>query len=248
MDGVLYINEQPITSAIEFINRIKEDRNVLLLTNNSRSTRSQYREKLASMGLAVREDQIMTSSLATAGYLDENHDTRNATAFALGGVGLCEELEGIGMRLVKDDAARRAEFVVVGWDTELTYEKLKIACLALRAGAFFIATNSDATYPSTDGVWPGAGAILAAVETSASRSALVIGKPHIIMMQTALAAIGSNADCTLMIGDRLDTDILGGWRAGMDTCLVLTGISKREDVEEFEPRPDLIVNNLMELL
>jgi len=248
MDGVLYINQQPVDSAIEFVNRVKANRTILLLTNNSKYTRLQYHEKLASMGLQMRDDQIMTSSVATARCLAENYETQGATVFAIGGVGLCEELEGIGMRILEGEAARQAQHVVVGWDTELTYEKLKIACLALHAGAVFTATNSDATYPSTDGLWPGAGAILASVETSAGRSATVIGKPHAFMMQTALAVSEGRADSTLMIGDRLETDILGGWRVGMDTCLVLTGVSKREDVSGYQPQPDFVVDSLLELL
>lgn len=248
MDGVLYINQQPIKSAIQFINRIKGSREVLLLTNNSKFTRTEYRDKLLSMGLDIAEDRIMTSSVATANYLKENHHPDGASVFAMGGTGLCRELEAIGMRIANGEEGRRADYVVVGWDTELTYEKLKTACLALHAGAIFIGTNSDATFPSTDGLWPGAGAILAAVETAACRSAIVIGKPNVFMMQTALSALSAKADETLTIGDRLETDISGGWRAGTDTCLVLTGVSKANDVEGFEPKPDIIVNNLMELL
>lgn len=249
MDGVLYLNQQPIPDAIQFVNEIRgKGRGVLLLTNNSKFTLAQYRKKLAAMGLEVPRDRIMTSSVATASYLAENHRVEGAAVFMIGGSGLREELEKIGLRLLEGEAGREAEYVVVGWDTELTYDKLKIACLALHAGAVFIGTNPDATFPSTDGLWPGAGAILAAVETSAGREAIVIGKPSVFMMQSALAAVGGKADSTLMIGDRLETDILGGWRAGMDTCLVLTGVSKREDINGHQPQPDYVVENLLELL
>jgi 4-nitrophenyl phosphatase len=248
MDGVLYINEQPIASAIEFINRIKDERQVLLLTNNSKYTRAQYRDKLLTMGLQMPEERIMTSSVATACYLEENFEIRDATVFMLGGAGLKEELERIGMCILEGDDARHAQFVVVGWDTELSYVKVKIACLALRDGAVFIGTNSDATFPATDGLWPGAGAILASVETCAGRNAVVIGKPNVFMMDAALSTLGGTAEATLTVGDRLETDVLGGYRAGTDTCLVLTGVSKREDAEGFHPQPDFIVDSLLELL
>jgi 4-nitrophenyl phosphatase len=249
MDGVIYINQEPIPEAVEFIARLREKgKRILFLTNNSKLTRLEYKGKLAGMGINAHLEEIMTSATATANYLKENYRLEEATAFMIGGKGLREELENTPLRLLEGDEARQADYVVVGWDTELTYEKLKIACLALHEGAVFIGTNPDATFPSPDGLWPGAGAILAAVEKSAGREALVVGNPNVYMMQLALEAVGGRAEATLMIGDRLETDILGGWRAGMDTCLVLTGVSRREEVEGFQPKPDMVVESLSELL
>ena len=249
MDGVIYINQQPIADAMEFINRLREKgRRILFLTNNSKFTRSEYREKLAGMGLSAGEGEIMTSSVATASFLEENYDLEGGTVYMIGGDGLREELLRTPLRLLEGDEGRHADYVVVGWDTELTYDKLRIGCLALRSGAVFIGTNSDATFPSPEGLWPGAGSILAALEKAAGREALVVGKPNVYMMQAALALVGGKADVTLMIGDRLETDILGGWRVGLDTCLVLTGVSRREDLEGYQPQPDLVVESLLELL
>jgi 4-nitrophenyl phosphatase len=249
MDGVIYINQDPIQDAVSFIVQLRNmNRRVLFLTNNSSMTRSQYRKKLSGMGIDSGLDEIMTSATATASFLNENYRPEGASVFMIGGEGLREELGIIGLRVLEGEEARRADYVVVGWDTDLSYDKLKIACLALHAGAVFVGTNPDATFPTPDGLWPGAGAILAAVERSAGREALVVGKPNVYMMQLALSMVGGKADDTLMIGDRLETDILGGWRVGLDTCLVLTGVSKREDIQGYHPQPDIVVENLMELL
>lgn len=249
MDGVIYIDQEPIPGAVEFIAQLRERRRkVLFLTNNSKLTRRGYRKKLAAMGIDSSEEEIMTSAVAAADFLAENYEPDGAAAFMIGGNGLREELERTNVRLLDGEEGKRADYVIVGWDTEFTYEKLKVACLALHAGAVFIGTNSDATFPSPDGLWPGAGAILAAVERSAGREALVVGKPNQYMIQAALSMVGEKADSTLMIGDRLETDVLGGWRAGLDTCLVLTGVARREDIEGYKPQPDMVVESLLELM
>ena len=249
MDGVIYLNQQPIPEAIAFVGRLREMRKgILFLTNNSKYTRSEYREKLAGMGIEAGEEEFMTASVATAAFLAENHDLEGRTAYVIGGRGLVEALSGTRLRLLTGEDGRSADFVIVGWDTELTYDKLRIASLALHAGATFIATNYDATFPAPDGLWPGAGSIVAALETAAGREALVVGKPSVYIMQAALTEMGGKADTTLMIGDRLETDILGGWRAGLDTCLVLTGVATLEDLEGYKPQPDLVVESLLELL
>ena len=249
MDGVIYLNQEPIPDAVEFIARLRErHKGVLFLTNNSKYTRSEYRQKLSGMGIASSEEEFMTASVATASFLVENYDIEGKVAYVIGGRGLEEAVLSIHLNLLDGEEGRGADFVIVGWDTELTYDKLRIASLALHAGAVFIATNYDATFPAPDGLWPGAGSIVAALETAVGRQALVVGKPNVYMMQAALSQTGGKADKTLMIGDRLETDILGGWRAGMDTCLVLTGVATRDDLEGYEPQPDLVVESLLELL
>jgi 4-nitrophenyl phosphatase len=249
MDGVIYLNQQSIPDAVEFVNRLrKAGKGVLFLTNNSRYTRSEYREKLYRMGIESSEEEFITASIATASFVAENYDLEGKSAYFIGGRGLEEALSGTRLRLIAGEEGRNADFVIVGWDTELTYDKLRIACLALHAGAVFIATNNDATFPAPDGLWPGAGSIVAALETAAGREALVVGKPNVYMMEAALSLTKGKADNTLMVGDRLETDILGGWRAGLDTCLVLSGVATREDLEGFEPQPDLVVESLLELL
>jgi len=249
MDGVIYLGRQPIPDAVEFISQLRGmGKKVLFLTNNSRYTRMEYRAKLAAMGIEAGEEEFFTSSIATASFLEENYDLEGKTVYFIGGRGLEEALVGTGLSLLSGEEGRNADFVVVGWDIELSYDKLRIATLALHAGAAFIATNRDATFPAPDGLWPGAGTIVAALETAAGREASVVGKPNAYMIQTAVYGSGGKADTTLMIGDRLETDILGGWRAGLDTCLVLTGVAKREDLEDFSPHPDIVVDSLLELL
>lgn len=249
MDGVLYLDREPVAGAADFVRAVqRENKKLLFLTNNSKFTRAEYREKLAEVGIQATEQEVLTSAAATAEFLRENYVLEGGTAYVIGGRGLEEEIAATGLLLLRGEEAREAGFVIVGWDTDLTYDKLRLACLALHRGAVFIGTNPDATFPSPEGLWPGAGAIIAALERAAGREALVVGKPNLYMMQVALNRVGGIADRTLMIGDRLDTDIMGGWRAGMDTCLVLTGVTKREDLEGRHPQPDLVVENLRELL
>lgn len=249
MDGVVYLDREPIPDAVEFISRARAaGKRLLFLTNNSRLTRRQYQDKLAGMGVEAGEEEILTSAAATADFLLENYELEGKGAYFIGGQGLEEELGRTGLALLWGEEGKRADFVVVGWDTDLTYEKLRIACLALHAGAVFVGTNADATFPAPDGLWPGAGSILAALERAAGREALVVGKPNPYMLEMALGRAGSRADATLMIGDRLETDVLGGWRAGLDTCLVLTGVARRKDLEGFAPQPDMVVESLRELL
>ncbi len=250
MDGVLYIQNEPIESALSFANAVTSaGKRRLFLTNNSKYTRDEYRDKLTRMGVAeVEESEILTSSFVAVLYLTENRETSGRSAFALGGRGLRAELEAAGIAVLEGDAAREADFVLVGWDTDLTFERLKNASLAIRAGADFIATNDDATFPAPDGLWPGAGAIVAAVERATGKEPLIVGKPYRCMMQAALERLGGQPDRTLMIGDRLETDILGGQRAGLRTALVLTGVSRREDLEGSGLQPDYVLASLDEWL
>ncbi|RJP31295.1 MAG: HAD-IIA family hydrolase [Actinobacteria bacterium] len=249
MDGVIYLNQEPIPDAVTFIRRLREmGKGILFLTNNSKYTPGEYRIKLSAMGIEASEEEFITSSVATATFLEENYDLEGKTSFCIGGPGLVEALSETRLNPLAGEEGRSADFVVVGWDTELTYDKLRIATLALYSGAVFVATNRDATFPAPDGLWPGAGSIVAALETAAGREALVVGKPNVYMIQAALSRTGGKTDRTLMIGDRLETDIVGGWRAGLDTCLVLSGVAVREDLEGYSPQPDLIVESLLELL
>ncbi len=250
LDGVLYIQNEPIESGLAFANRVREaGKRRLFLTNNSKFTRHDYREKLSRMGIVgVEEDEILTSAYVAVLYLKENRDIAGRSAFPLGGRGLREELESAGLAVLEGDDGRRADFVLVGWDTELTFDRLKNAVLAINAGADFIATNDDATFPAPDGLWPGAGAIVAAVERATGKPPVIVGKPHRCMMDSALAHLGGPPDRILMIGDRLETDVLGGLRVGVKTALVLTGVSQREDVAQSEYLPDYVLESLGEWL
>lgn len=240
VDGVLYRGQQPLAGAREFLDHLRR-RGIpfILATNNSVRTPKQYVAKLGAMDIEVTEDHILTSGQATALYLTQVASPR-AKVYVIGEEGLFSAVREQGF-IVTD---REVDFVVMGLDFELTYEKLKIATLAIRAGSSFIATNPDTTLPTEQGLIPGSGAILAALEAATGVSPLVIGKPQPILLRLAMEKLGITPDGTAIIGDRLETDILGGKEVGLTTILVLTGISDREELETSPYQPDLVFENI----
>ncbi|MDI3476125.1 MAG: hypothetical protein PWQ95_1853 [Thermococcaceae archaeon] len=251
MDGVIYRGNKPADGAKELIEYLKE-RGVpfIFLTNNSTRDPSMYREKLLSMGIDVEEERIVTSGLATKLYMEKHFFP--GKIFVIGGPGLHREMKRLGWGVVGLEEARKGgwkevEYVVVGLDPELTYEKLKYGTLAIRKGAKFIGTNPDTTYPAEEGLYPGAGAIIAALKAATDVEPTIIGKPHEPAYEVALEKLGE-VDEVWMVGDRLDTDILFAKRFGMKGILVLTGVSSLKDVEETGITPDLVLPTLKELL
>jgi 4-nitrophenyl phosphatase len=243
MDGVLYRGQEPLPGAREFLNHLQEeDVPFILATNNSTLTPPQYVAKLGSMGMAVPADRILTSAQATAIYLSKVASPA-ARVYVVGEDGLLSAVRDQGLVI----ADTRVDFVVVGLDRQLTYEKLKIATLAIRAGARFIGTNPDKTLPTEEGLQPGSGAILAALEAATGVEPVIIGKPHPILLRLATERLGSTADSTALVGDRLETDIVGGREAGLITVLVLTGISQKDDLQSSAVRPDLVVSKVGDL-
>ena len=241
MDGVLYRGMAPIPGSREFLEFAREKRiPFLLFTNNSTLTPEQYVAKLASMGIAVSMDEIFTSAQATALYLPKIVPP-GSPVFMIGEDGLRAALLESGYRLVH---GKHAAAVVVGMDRDLTYEKLRIATLAIRAGAQFIATNPDVTFPSEEGIAPGNGAALAALEVSTDTKPLMIGKPEKPIFDIALGRLGTSRDAAAMIGDRLETDILGGRNAGLMTIFVLSGVADREDLAASGLAPDWVFRDL----
>jgi len=242
LDGVLYRGEEPIEGAREFIAFLQRERiPFLLLTNNSTRTPGQYVRKLAGMGIAVEESNILTSAQATALYL-ESIAPPGDRVYAIGEEGLRVALAE-KYTLTKDGA----DFVVVGMDSELTYEKLKTATLLIRGGARFIATNPDKTLPAEEGLIPGSGAILAALEAATGVAPFVVGKPQPAIFDLALARMGVGKEGAVVIGDRLETDILGGRRAGLLTILVLSGATSRQDLENSSVKPDFVFESVKQL-
>lgn len=249
LDGVVYLLDDPIPGSLDVIEALQAgNRAFVFLTNNASTTPAQYTVKLARMGLRVRPENFVTAGQAVARYLELEHDTAGRTAFVIGEDGLMVEVAGSGLRLLAGSEARSADFVFVGWDRSFDFEKLKTAVIAIRNGAFYVATNADATYPTPEGLWPGAGSIVAAVTTGAGREPVVVGKPNPLMVDIALARLGVNASEALLVGDRLDTDIRTGLAAGVDTMLVLTGVSKSEDVAKSGVAPTYIGGSLEALL
>jgi 4-nitrophenyl phosphatase len=206
----------------------------LLFTNNSTLTPDQYVEKLATMGIHVKREQIFTSAQATALYLPQILEP-GAPVYMIGEDGLRAALVEAGYELVED---RAVEAVVVGMDTHVTYAQLRLATLAIRGGALFVGTNPDVTFPAEDGIVPGNGAILAALETATEQAPLIIGKPEKPIFDIALKRLDACPDTTVMIGDRPETDILGAKQASLKTIFVLSGVADEQDLQTWNLIPD----------
>ncbi|MGH2678481.1 MAG: HAD-IIA family hydrolase [Actinomycetota bacterium] len=246
LDGVLYRGQDPVPGASETLAALRETgKRLVFLTNNSWWTPGQVAEKLQGMGIPAEPDEVVTSGQATAGVLAREGGT-GKTAYVLGGDGVRSALAEAGIEPV-DGKPERVDYVVVGWDGDLTYERLRMATVLVGRGARLVATNDDASYPAPGGeLWPGAGAILAAVETGAGRQASVIGKPHRPLFDLAIERAASRQ--ALVVGDRLETDIEGATAAGLDSALVLTGASTPADVLDVDAVPTAILRDLRDLV
>lgn len=225
LDGVLYKGSEPIPGAAEAVDRLRGlGKRVAFVTNNSSRTPEATAEALNAVGVQAQTDEIETSALATADFLLARGV---AAAFVVGEEGLRQAIRGVGIALAAADA-QVSESVVVGFDRQADYAKLRTASLLVQRGAWLVATNADASYPAPDGRWPGAGALLAVIETTTGIRAEVVGKPHPPILRSALARAGGGRP--LLIGDRLETDIAGAAALGWDSLLVLTGITHRDDL------------------
>lgn len=243
MDGVIYRGDTPTPGAPEFFQFLRvAGIEFSLITNNSTRTIAQYVEKLAKMGIFVEDEEVLPVGEATAEYLSANAPA-GARVFVIGQNGLIEPLHRAGFKLTD----QRPRYVVVGMDVHFTFEKLRIACQAIRAGAGFIASNRDATLPVEDTVLPGSGALVAAIEVCSGEHPVVIGKPEPAMLEAAMARLGMMPDEVAMVGDRLETDVIAGKRAGVTTMLVLTGVTSSEEVERSTTKPDHVFQDLNEL-
>lgn len=246
IDGVLFRGKSTIPGASEAVARAREaGLRVAFLTNNSTEHRRAYVNRLRQGGIGAELGEVMSSAYATALYLRDELGGRPGAAYAVGGRGLAEELREVGVEVT--DGRGPVDFVVVGMDTTFTYEKLHRAQQAILQGARFIATNTDPAYPTEDGVRPGGGTVVAAIETSVRRPPdLIVGKPRPVVVQMLLQEWRLGPERCALIGDQLATDVIAGNRAGVYTVLVLTGISTREQAEaaEGEGRPQVIFDNV----
>jgi glycerol-1-phosphatase len=243
LDGVLYRGDEPVPHAAEAVAALRRlDKRVAFVTNNSARPPAAVVAHLASVGVAAELHEVETSSLTAAAAL---RDRGIGSAFVVGEAGLREALQDAGIASVSADDDPEA--VVVGWDRSVTYDVLRAASIAVQRGAQLFATNADATYPAPDGfTWPGAGAILAALEAATETHAEVFGKPHAPILQAALRRTGGGRP--LVIGDRISTDIEGARRLRWDSVLVLTGISRREDLRTAGITATYVVDDLSVLL
>jgi len=245
LDGVFYWDTRPLPGGREFAALLRQTETPFrFLTNNSTRTQKQYQDKLASLDIQVEEDLVLTSAPATAAYLEETL-APGSRVMVIGRDGLVAALEERGFRITRTDLDVPA--VVVGMDVGLTFDMLKWATLAIRAGARFVATNPDETFPSEEGIIPGTGAIIAALEAATGERAFVVGKPESPIFHYALGRLNLPPAATAMVGDRLGTDILGANRAGMPAILVLCGLTSLGEVADSPAQPDLICRDLEEL-
>jgi 4-nitrophenyl phosphatase len=247
MDGVLWRGNTPLPGLERFFDFI-HDLSIpfMLATNNASKTVAQYEQKLAAFGVAIKPENVLTSSLATAAYLQRELPDRGRV-YVVGQEGIYEAMHLAGFTVVEDHS-QNVEAVVAGIDFKLTYEKLKSATLLIRRGARFIGTNGDLTFPSEEGLYPGAGSILAAIEAATGVKPITIGKPEPLMFEIAVEKMGRRPGETIMLGDRLETDVLGAQRTGLKTIMVTTGIDNEKTISEKGIKPDLVVSGLEELV
>jgi NagD protein len=243
MDGVLVREEQAIPGADRFLATLRErGLPFLVLTNNSIYTRRDLAARLRASGLDVPEESIWTSALATAGFLADQRP--GGSAFVIGEAGLTTALHAEGYTLTERDP----DYVVLGETRTYSFERITAAIRLIVGGARFIATNPDPTGPSTTGPLPATGSVAALISRATGVEPYFVGKPNPLMMRSALNAIDAHSETTAMIGDRMDTDIVAGLEAGLETVLVLTGVTAREETERFPYRPSRILESVAELV
>jgi NagD protein len=242
MDGVLVHEDHLIPGADKFLSELRSrDIPFLVLTNNSIYTARDLRARLVRTGLDIPEESIWTSALATATFLDSQRP--GGSAYVIGEAGVTTALHDIGYVLTDVDP----DYVVLGETRTYSFESITKAIRLVNAGSRFIATNPDETGPSREGVLPATGAVAALIERATGRQAYNVGKPNPLMMRSALRALGTHSENTLMIGDRMDTDVRTGLEAGLRTILVLSGISDSSTAEKFPYRPSRVVNSIADL-
>lgn len=242
MDGVLVRGSQPIPGAQHFIERlIEKGRRFAVLTNNPMHTPRDLRRRLSDMGLRIPEGCLFTSAMATAQFL---HDQMpNGTAYVIGESGLTTALHDVGYLLSEDSP----DYVVLGETTSYSFENISRAVRLVAAGARFIATNPDPAGPSERGLEPACGAMAALIETATGVKPYFVGKPNPLMMRSALRFLEAHSEETVIVGDRMDTDVVAGMESGMTTILVLTGVTREDDVARFPYRPTRIAASVAEI-
>lgn len=242
LDGTMYRGNEPIEAAREFVNHLHNKKiPYVFVTNNSSRTQEDISLKLNNMGVPSTPEQVVNSSAATAIYL--NGLKKGASCYVIGEEGLQVALEDEGLLITEED---NCDFVVMGIDRNVTYEKYTKACLAIRKGATFIATNNDKAIPTERGLLPGNGALVSVVTVSTGAKPIIIGKPESIIMEAALSKLVLNKEDIAMIGDNYDTDICAGINAGMDTIMVFTGVTSVEELPDLKIKPTYHVSSLQE--
>ncbi|TDQ40440.1 TIGR01457 family HAD-type hydrolase [Aureibacillus halotolerans] len=242
LDGTMYKGSEEIAEATRFVSRLREKQmDYLFVTNNSTKRPEEVAAKLQSFGVPAEAKHVITTSMATAHFIKERDKGRSVYFIGQEGLKVALEKEGLSYEETHPD------YVVVGLDQEVTYEKLAKACLAVRNGATFISTNSDRALVTERGFLPGNGAITSVVEISTGQAPIFIGKPEAIIVEQAMERLGLPKEDVVMVGDNYDTDILAGIRAGIDTLLVHTGVTKKEHLLNVQQAPTWVVDTLDEV-
>jgi NagD protein len=243
MDGVLIRGQTMILGADRFIGRLQElEIPYLVLTNNPSYTQRDLAHRLENIGLNVPAKCIFTSAMATAHFLDSQRP--DGTAYVIGDSGLTEAVHGVGYVITDIEP----DYVVLGETKTYNYEMLTKAIRLINNGSRFVATNPDPSGPEEHGLVPACGAVAALIEKATSKAPFFVGKPNPLMMRTALNYLGAHSEETIMIGDRMDTDIVAGVESGMMTALVLSGVTKESEIENYPYRPGQVLKSIADLV
>ena len=251
LDGVIWRGQTPIAGAAQNLQALREHGvRCFFATNNSSRSQQHYAERLQQMNIVAAPETIITSAVATGWHLEAVFSQRDFSAYVVGEDGIRHEVERVGGQILPDDDEdTHADIVVVGLDRKFSYDILRTAQQHILRGATFIATNTDATFPTESGVVPGAGSVVAAIATAANQTPLVIGKPEPAMLTGCIERFGLEAPTTAMVGDRLDTDIACAHRAQIAALWVATGVHSRDHAENAtgEQKPDVCFDDLSQL-
>ncbi|MCZ9349761.1 HAD-IIA family hydrolase [Streptomyces mutabilis] len=243
MDGVLIHEGVPIPGAGDFIKKLRESgKPFLVLTNNSIYTARDLQARLAGMGLHLPVENIWTSALATAKFLADQ--SPNGTAYVIGEAGLTTALHDVGFVLTDSSP----DFVILGETRQYSFEAMTKAVRLINGGARFICTNPDETGPSAEGPLPATGSVAALITKATGKDPYFVGKPNPLMMRHGLNTIGAHSETSAMIGDRMDTDVLAGLEAGMETYLVRTGLTSDTDIAKYPFRPTAVFDSIADLI
>lgn len=243
MDGVIYHGDRLLPGVKEFVDWLyKENKNFLFLTNASGRTPGELRQKLKRMGLDVDESHFYTSALATAKFLRKQ--SPGCSAYVIGDPGLFNALHDEGIMINDVDP----EYVIIGETKNYNFDSISRAVKHVLNGAKLIGTNTDLTGPSEDGIIPACRALVSPIELTTGKIAYYIGKPNPLMMRTGVRLLGVHSEETAMIGDRMDTDIIAGIESGLDTVLVLSGVTTPELIEQYPYHPRLVLNGVGDIV
>ncbi len=246
LDGCIWVGDEAVPGSVDAVKALREgDKRVAFATNNSHHPGEELVAKLWSIGIRAALSDVVTVGGAVQHLLAETRSRR--TAFVIGAESMRQHVTDAGLRVLNGtDLASRAEVVLVAGTTDVVYDDIKTAALAVRRGADFLATARDPTYPQSDGLWPGTGAILAAVEVASGRTAQIVGKPEPQLFLTALDRLGEGR--TLVVGDRLDSDVAAADRAQLDAALVLSGGTSADELDGADPKPVAVAADLAALV